>query len=218
MKHISHHYRLKVNNLGFTVIELMIATMIFAIILLVITTGVLHFSNDYYRGINSSTTQNVARNVTDTVTQTLQFSGGGIKGPGGSPSGYYCVGNQRFQYKLGQKLPGVGQALYQVTDSTCGAAAPAGGRELLQNNMRLINFSIVPVASNPTLFTVTVKLAYGDDDLLCAPSVGGSCNAGGALTGTQFTLPDVRCKLQAGSQFCATSTLMTTVQQRVTGS
>ena len=214
MKRISMY---RTSQQGFTIVELMIATMVFSVILIVITIGVLHFSNDYYRGVNSSTTQNIARGVTDTVTQALQFSGGGLNGPGGSPSGYYCIGNQRFQYTLGVKLPSASHGLYQVTDPLCAAAVPAGGHELLQAHMRLVNFSIVPVVGTTQLFTVTIKIAYGDDDLLCAPtSVPGSCNSGAANL-PNFIQPDLRCRIQAGSQFCSVSTLITTVQQRVTG-
>jgi prepilin-type N-terminal cleavage/methylation domain-containing protein len=203
---------------GFTIIELMIATLVFSVILLVITIGVLSFSNDYYRGINTSTNQNIARGVTDTVTQALQFSGGGILGPGGSPAGYFCIGNQRFQYTLGTELPSASHALYQVTDPLCGPSVPSGGHELLRSQMRLANFSITPIIGAPQMYTVTIKIAFGDDDLLCAPnSVPGSCDPG-AATITGFTQPDLRCKTTIGSQFCSVSTLITTVQQRVTGS
>jgi len=41
---------------GFTLVELMIATMVFSVILLVITYGVVRFTNSYYKGLNSSTT------------------------------------------------------------------------------------------------------------------------------------------------------------------
>jgi prepilin-type N-terminal cleavage/methylation domain-containing protein len=63
---------------GFTIVELMISTLVFSVILLVVTFGIVHFTNSYYRGINGSTTQDTARTIVDSVTQAIQFSSGTI--------------------------------------------------------------------------------------------------------------------------------------------
>lgn len=59
---------------GFTVVELMIATLVFSVILTVITMGVLSFRNRYYKAVNASTTQNTTRTVIDTdKVRLIQF-------------------------------------------------------------------------------------------------------------------------------------------------
>ena len=59
----ARHDRTQSSQSGFTIVELMIATLVFAMVLLVITVGVMSFTRAYYRGINQSNTQRVARAV-----------------------------------------------------------------------------------------------------------------------------------------------------------
>ncbi len=88
---------------GFTVIELMIATIVFAVILLVVTAGVLQFTRQYYKGINSSNTQAAARAIIDDMTRAIQFNGGDINPLtySGKPAGYCIGGYKRYSYVLG---------------------------------------------------------------------------------------------------------------------
>ncbi|MFA5004232.1 MAG: prepilin-type N-terminal cleavage/methylation domain-containing protein [Candidatus Saccharimonadales bacterium] len=225
MKDNIHNIK-KTAQAGFTIVELMIATLVFSVILLIITIGVLHFSNAYYKGINSSTTQNTARNIVDSVAQAIQFGGGQVAVPAGmsfANTTTYCVGNTvQFDFSLGQQLgPGKDTlaALYESPNANGGCVAissPAnfkvgknssgallsGGKELLGNTMRLSKFSITPVtipgSSDQDTYTIDVRVVYGDTDLLTNP-----------------TGPNAKCIDQVGSQFCAVSELITTVQTRV---
>src|SRR4051812_8577751 len=89
------------NQSGFTIIELLIATVIFALVLLVITTGVLQFTRQYYKGVISSHTQSAARAIADDVTRALQFGVGSVQPlttNGTSPAGQtygYCIGQSK---------------------------------------------------------------------------------------------------------------------------
>ena len=211
---------IKKSNLaaGFTIVELMIATLVFSVILVVVTYGVLRFTNAYYKGINSSTTQDTARNILDTVSQAIQFSGSTIS-PGGTNAGvsYFCAGGDVFIYRQGIKydsstsISASNPGLYMVTSpsalgcSVVGASYTAG-KQLLGTNMRVSALSIAPSASGPLLWDVQLRLAYGDNDLLVNPANGAD------LTGSA---PNVQCGLRTGSQFCSVSVLTTTVQQRV---
>ncbi len=212
----------KTNRLaaGFTIVELMIATLVFSVILLIITSGVIHFTTAYYKGINSSTTQNVARNIVDTVAQAIQFSGDmPTKSPIISPTKWVCIGNQQFTYQLGGQLPTAPYALSQISNTVCNSPSPPPPTELLQAHMRLAQFSVdlLPGDITGTVWTVTAKLAYGDNDLLCAPkSYIGSCAAGAAkLSDAQLAVADVTCKSTTGSQFCDVAGLSTTVKRRL---
>lgn len=195
---------------GFTVVELMIATLIFSVILLVITAGALHFTNSYYAGVNAANVQNTSRTVVSTITQAIQFS---TKSPiltatsGGRQA--YCIGSQEFVYVLGKALSDTldvthtSVALYQLpnaTPGTCDAGvALNGGQELLSPDMRLSNFQVSAVGgAGNDLWKVQVTIAYGDDDLLKNP---------------QSTAPS--CLDGAGSQWCAVSAFNTVVQKRL---
>ncbi|HPG37411.1 MAG TPA: prepilin-type N-terminal cleavage/methylation domain-containing protein [Candidatus Saccharibacteria bacterium] len=66
---------------GFTIVEMMIATAIFSIILLIITAGVMAFSRQYMRGQTASNLQFTARQVTAQMGQDIQF-GTGVEAAG----------------------------------------------------------------------------------------------------------------------------------------
>lgn len=217
---------------GFTIIELMIATLVFSIVLLVITYGVLRFTDAYYKGVNSSTTQDTARSIMDTISQAVQFSGSTIvptDGPGATDGTYFCAANHIFVFVAGKQYMGgtptaTNPGLFEATTDGCDPSLVvySKGQELLGKHMRIANLQLTNDGSQS--YTVSIRLAYssgGDpahdgDDLLCSPSVNGSCTRSTPLT--NFALPDLMCKSQTGSQFCATSALSTTVVQRIASS
>lgn len=210
---------------GFTIVELMIATLVFSLVLLVITYGVVHFTTAYYRGINNSATQTAAQNAIDSVTQSIQFSSGGTTT---ADSTHFCAGGKVFLYNLGKEFGGTPTAtdrgLYEMpsTASCTDPGTPSGGTELLGKNMRLSDVSLTN--SNPTDPTipwkVALRIAYGDSDLLCSPALNG--NQGGCTSGSSsfaanatFAADDMTCKSQIGSQFCSVSVLNSVAQQRI---
>ena len=206
---------------GFTIVELMVATLVFSMVLLVITIGVLSFTNAYYRGVTQSSTQNTARLILENISQAIQFSGLQVTSPitGTGNTRGFCLGDQRYSFLLGYQLvdgtPKANQskhALMQDAYGDCSGASAQDlqssgtlkGEELLSPHMRLAKLSVTPLANN--LYSVTIRVVYGDDDLLVSPS--GKTPAA--------TAPDATCKGSAGAQFCAVSELSTVVQKRIT--
>lgn len=203
---------------GFTVIELMVATAVFAVVLIVVTAGILQVSRLYYKGVNEANTQSVVRSITDTVSQAIQFSGGDIiptTSGAATPSSpkVLCIGNLRFTYDLGWQVvdnsPDASKhqayhALVQDNYSGCTSTSTqslanqtVSGRELLSPNMRLSKFSVTDLGGN--LYRVEVRVIYGDDDLLKDPND-----------------PLTTCINEtAGTQFCTISELSTVVTKRV---
>jgi prepilin-type N-terminal cleavage/methylation domain-containing protein len=227
---------------GFTIVELMIATLIFTVILVVITTGVIKFTSGYYKGLNSSATQTTARALTDDITQGIQYVGGkdavnfqaATTAAGGA--GVLCIDNIHFDFIVGSLVgPGSTYGVYETTDNVGGSSncLPAdhtsntSGRELLGPHMRLTDID-VELNGVSGLYDVSVGIAYADDnsngkpDLLCNPNLGnpGGCGASdGALTATDIITDgkNVICKSQTGSQFCSAVHLSTAVQPRLIG-
>lgn len=200
---------------GFTIIELLIATAVFAVVLMVVTTGILQVTRVYYKGVTESTTQDAARGIIDTISQAIQFSGSTVTTTPGSPtpgqSYAFCVGNQQFSYTLGYQLmesPDTSQTYHALVVNTlagCSSSSPAqdvrsslvSGRELLGPRMRLSNLSVTNIG--PDLYRVQVRIVYGDDDLL-----------------DNANTPTAVCKnVNAGTQFCAVSDLSTVIKKRV---
>lgn len=212
---------LKRNNHGFTIVELMISTGVFATVLLLCVLAITQMGRMFYKGVSSAKAQEIARVVMDDISQAVQFGGGNLTNPAGENlaigKDFWCVGTVRYSVNEGVKFDGssgFGLARDIISDGICrdDSAAPNGKplssgsyEELLQRNMRVSKFDIAPVAGFGNVYRVSLKIAFGDDDLLEYDIVGGSPDIGTA-----------RCKggNNTGSQFCATASLSTVLTRR----
>lgn len=193
---------MKSNNKGFTIVELMVSMAVFGTVLLVITLAILQVTRVYYKGTTETNTQNTMRNIVDTISQSIQFNGGDITTASGTQVGtpyYFCVGDKLFSFVLGVKLTSANHVLTENVVANCASSGSSminTGTELLSPNMRLLQFSVVNTSGD--LYTINLKVAYGDDDVLNNPT---SANAS--------------CKgVRTGNQFCGISEIRTTVMKR----
>ena len=202
----------RLDKTGFTIVELMIATLVFSVVLLVLTAGVIGISKSFYKGFVTSKTQETARSIVDEIGQAIQFSGGNINThvTNSDVASGYCINSRLYSYVLYKPVSAGNHRLisspYSCNNGAITAlsgagmnSGTAGYRELLGANMRVAKFIVAEVPSNPNLYTVSVKVVYAaDDDVLANP------NTANAL-----------CKSEIGSQFCAISEITTTVQRRI---
>lgn len=205
---------------GFTILELMIAASVFAVILLVVAVGVMQFSNQYYKGVTSSKTQAAARSLIDGIGQAIEFSKTvSVIPPTSAGVGGLCIDNSLYSYKIGQEIidtnpdASLNQGFHSiVVDGTASCTAgstpalpaipdvPTGSRELLSRYMRLGALDVVNAGD---VYTVHIRVIYGDDALLF-PAISSNVN-----------WSNEQCKNATGSKFCAVSDLTTTVQRRL---
>jgi hypothetical protein len=101
----------------------MISTVVFSLVLLAATAALVQISRMYYRGITSAKTQEVARNVMDEISQSIQFSGqtirqpsypGGVQAVGpeiiatqqgnNADTFYFCIGPKRYSFAVDRML------------------------------------------------------------------------------------------------------------------
>lgn len=202
------------NQKGFTIVELMIATAVFAVVLLLCTVGLLQISRTYYKGVVTARTQEVARDILEDVSDSIRFNGGAVAPsilPNGATRGI-CAGGRRYSYQLNKQLNETiaSQRHVIVVDepANCSAGTTAqningspAGRELMSTRMRLSTFSVAQVGTSTDLWRVTVRVASGENNLLI------DTNGDGTL--------DTCRNVRSGSQFCAVSELSTVVQKRV---
>lgn len=208
---------IKIKNQGFTILELLIATTIFSVILLIVTTGIIRIGNIYYKGITTSRTQESIRNISNELTSSIQFAKG-IKVPGTPASSVFCLGDNRYSYFLNNKYTSGNettsgvyyQKLAPGSACTCSGACVIEARQLLANNMRVLRLVVDPVpGSGDSVWNVSIKVAYGDNDLLS------NYSNSGVLDGS-VPLNNVTCKSGiSGSSFCATADLDTYVKKRL---
>lgn len=219
----------KTGQNGFTIIELLVATAVFSIVMLIMTAGILHISKMYYQGVLQARAQDTARTVVDEIGESIRYStgtylqGSSVVGPnidpGNPDTGYFCLGGRRYTYAIDRQVKsaptsGTRQKLHALwVDQPAGGcslasgpenldAPAAGGRELLSENMRLTQFVVEPVAAGavPDGYTIRISIAYGDDDLLYQ----------------EGSEPQKRCDpTVGGKEFCAVSTISETVTKRL---
>lgn len=199
----------RLGSKGFTIIELLIATVVFSVVLLVITAAIVQLGKIYYKGTIDAKLQETTTQITEDISQAVQFSKaevytGGDHQPGGVE--VLCVGGIKYTYIKGRIISdSTPHALVSETyrGGNCSSSIDMNNRslsggdnavELLGTNMQLVDLSAV---TSEDLVTVTVRLAYGPDDLLATDKQ--SCATG----------------INLGGQFCAVSGLITTVTRRL---
>lgn len=229
---------------GFTIIELMIATLVFSIVLIVVTVGVLKFTNAYYKGVNAATVQSTARTITDKVSQAVQFGNAtlvtsddaALAPSGANAIGTFCAGGYLFAYTRGIQYAGgtasvanAGLYMRPLAGSSSSCVKPttsaelSGGEQLLSKGMRITDISLLREGANE-IYTFHITLALTPDnggDLLCTPNdTAIPCSSVSTEADAETKLPgiaDVQCKAATGNEFCAVANLTTSIQKRVGG-
>ena len=206
------------DNRGFTIIELMIATLVFSTVLLLCATGLITIGRMYQKGNTSRATQEVARSVMDTIKTDFELSGGtynpfAINSDQNSVNAF-CIGDNLYAYQLGRKRnpDNTGNALVVIaTAQGCALAGQGsqfptnvsldllialGAHELLGPNMRVASLTLTGSPSDADAQSLYIRLAIasGDDDLLNA---------------------DGTCKGGPGQEWCGSSILETYATRRI---
>jgi prepilin-type N-terminal cleavage/methylation domain-containing protein len=218
----------KHNQKGFTLVELMIATSVFSIVLLIATTSIVRIGRLYYKGITQSRTQEVARSISEDISKSIQLSAGNVIDgntlPVGSKFNGYCIGDLIYAYNPNTPVSsapgkyGVKTKQISVADpcnSTTANSAISGGKELLGSNMRVLNFEVLTKPRNQ--YDVNVRIAYAseeDNALLSHYKDDGSPNNPATVDTTDAKQANCKTGIP-GSSFCAVSVLDTTVKKRL---
>ncbi len=105
------------NQNGYTLVELLISTTIFSVILLGAAASLLQINKMYYKGVIASRTQETSRKTIDEISRNIQFSDQAIVNPTsdtGVPAysedrqgvkvSAFCVGNTRYTYALNAQV------------------------------------------------------------------------------------------------------------------
>ncbi|HET9721816.1 MAG TPA: prepilin-type N-terminal cleavage/methylation domain-containing protein [Candidatus Saccharimonadales bacterium] len=172
---------------GFTIVELLVATSVFSVVLLGALAGFLEIGHLFYKGVSTSNTQAVANQILQDVSGQFQTNGGFTSVPptDGSTYAYYCIGDTRYTYNINHEvnvndstdrspgghygilkdvLPGDGCGTPCVSSCVQGEAPFQSPTELLGDKMTLRQFSITPSASGSNFFNISIVVSYGEDD------------------------------------------------------
>ncbi len=208
---------------GFTILELMIATTVFSLVLMVCLAGIMQITRMYYQGVTQVRTQEVSRALIDEIGESIRFSKDPIAGPfvdsGASADPdvqHICIGRKRYTYALDRQLSQNPDAANEQkrhvlwVDQPGGACTSSadldaedpsgglGGDELIAENMRLSAFEITELSNVDQLYRINVTVVFGDTDLI------------------EKSDTPVTCKSSfVGSEFCAVATSTLIVGRRL---
>ena len=204
-------YSIKRNTSGFTIIELMIATIVFSVILLIATYGILNVGRIYRKSLTSNQVQQTTRAIIDTVTQNIKFNGGSFA----AGNNVYCLGNSK-RLSINPNVQFVSNATHGLVleNITCTnpptslnfASFPSGAKELLGPRMRVVNFYICYPNMTPTPPDCTDSIVQGLGTSLYYVYIR-------VISGDSDLIQNNTCTLAAGRQFCAVSELSAYVQK-----
>jgi prepilin-type N-terminal cleavage/methylation domain-containing protein len=222
--------KLQVNQQsGFTIIEMLIATSVLSVLLLVSALVIQNIGNTFYKVNTQSRVQDNVLSITNEISQELIHSTNvnniNVLPTAGTP-GYFCVDNYRYTYVIGKQMsypsnPKSNQTFHVLwRDSPtlpCATALPnlnnsvpsPGGTELIGSNSRLTAFCVgIYNSSSPSPCT---KQPINSSAFNI--TIGAAYGDDDLLT--QPTSTNAACKGSISDQFCATSFLTTIANNRM---
>ncbi len=213
---------------GFTIIELMIASGVLATILLIVTVVMIGIGNLYYKGISQARVQDDTRTIIDEVTNNLRLSGGSLATDTWAANNEegYCIGNVRYTYvlnvQIGKPPPAGGpvykHVLWKDVNPTPGSC-DIGSIDLTQDTPSGGGTEMIAPYSRLTVFCIGASVSasncpYGSisNSSPFPLTVGVAYGEDDLLTLNGY---DTQCKGHTGDRFCSTARLKTTAVQRL---
>lgn len=161
----------RLNNKGFTIIELLIATSVFASVLFIVTYGMIQISRMYTNGFIQTQTQNSAITIANGVIRDLQFTSNIGSSELRSGSYYYfCTSqNEYFYIPMG--------SLYQIPLSDIGDTCidpnsinlsqaqnllPPSSHMTILNHSTYDSSATTMLTGSGGLYTVDIYILYGN--------------------------------------------------------
>ncbi len=204
---------------GFTILEMMIATGVFSVVLLLCATAIVQVGRLFYKGVIIDRTQLAARTAIDDVSGSIQFGAeslnffrSGSQTFSGVTVRSYCLGQVRYSYAPGDYARGatasgrIPHILWKdkYTLSGCPpvdltSSSISGGQELAGDAMRLSRFVVTAPPLATGVYAIELTMSYGaTTDLYVAASGYTQC------------IGD-----RIGGQFCAVSSITTNAVKRL---
>ncbi len=188
---------------GFTIIELLTATSLFSLVLLVALASFLRVSQLFYKGLIIDRSRQASQTILDSMRGDFNANSTITIG-----ESYFCIGNIRYSYSFFNEVDTSKESstnyglVKDVLPGGAGCKDPvsqpfSNPQELLGNKMRLSQLTIVRAlpAKAGNVYALTLKIAYGDDGALTNPKTpAATCVGNLSIT-----------------EFCTTNTLFSAV-------
>ena len=169
----------KLDQRGFTIVELLIATAVFASVLFIVTYGIIQISKMFTNGFIQTETQNVAVSLSDQLTRDIEFSSAITSDQGPITSGgityyYFCTSQYEYFYTPGANLYKIPISIIAKCQSPQSSwiTTYSQTQTLLSSSMEILNNlsayndssqqSIISSGSVSGLYSVNLDILYGN--------------------------------------------------------
>lgn len=156
----------KLTQKGFTIIELLIASLIFTTILLLCLEGITRLGKIYIKNTSTSRTSQFIKAFTDEVSRQIKYgSSMPLTLPSNIDNSYrFCVSGNAYKIIFNN----INDAIKRKQNPGCGTSIQGdffdtGAENIAPNGMRVLTFSI---SESESLWSVNILVALGDNDLL----------------------------------------------------
>jgi|GEM_PF-4491262 len=199
---------------GFTLLELMIATTVFSVVLLLAMTGFFQIGRIFYKGVSITQTQDITNQVGLDIGASIEGAPKISALTSYKGMQYICIGKYRYTVDVTRRVDlgntsaiSSGQVgMLKDTMSSDNSCAPpclpnpsvcASGElawnkpiELLGDKMRVESFNVQPLASvSGDYYTINLVTSYGADDMVIYTNAADHSTA--------------QCKTEKGREFCS---------------
>lgn len=195
----------KLNNKAFTIIELLIASMVFTSVLLLCMEGITRIAKAYIKNASISRTSEFIKSFSEEISQQIKY--------GSSLPLIYqesdlatriCLGGSAYRVELNNPSDG---SVKKKSDPNCSlykTTSPdffGDADNLAPSGMRVLKFGVNNSVDN--IWDINIRVALGDNDLLDE-------------TAKTADFANSKCKLGiSGSEYCAVLELSNTVNRRM---
>lgn len=198
----------RLSNKGFTIVELLIASMVFATVLLICMDGITRIAKAYIKNTSVSKTNEFVKSFSNDIAQQIKYSS--FIPTTSSTSGGYKICVNSIAYKI--TFNTTTNAILKKTDTNCGnfitnsTFFDSGSENFAPVGGRVLKFSVTP--SN-NIWKVNIKIALAEPDLLVDSS-----NRQYNSPGYDYATAKCRSPL-SGNEFCSIIELNTSVSRRM---
>jgi len=159
---------------GFTIVELMIALSLFAVVSVIVLAGVLFIGRQYQQSSDRIAIEDASRNLHQQISQSLQFSPkptvDAFTPIPGQPFSKFCVGKDKYVFNRTQIIDGpsyesAAEGLYLLSYDGCSNATTSPDAvNLLPPGAKVAYFNFD--FSTGTLSTIIIKAPSDGGDLI----------------------------------------------------
>lgn len=202
----------KINNKGLTIIELLIASMVFTTVLFLCVEGITRIAKVYVKNTSISRTNEFAKSFIGDVASQIKYGSTPPLITINVPTINLCSAGKAYLIKLNQKA---NNSILVKQDTNCSnynnvTYFDSGASALTPLSARVLDFSVKE--NNVTSsWNISIRVAIGDDSLLVAED-------GSAISTSSLYDKYSKAKCKSGlpgSEFCAVIALNTSVTRRM---